>query len=100
MQGAPILMNFSSKSKSKYFVYLIYSKKRNATYVGYTSNILKRLNLHNSNKGAKFTRGNFWVLIFFKGFLKKNLAMKYEHKLKKNPILRKKILQKHLLTVN
>ena len=27
------------------------------TYVGYTNNLKKRLDLHNSGKGAKFTRG-------------------------------------------
>jgi putative endonuclease len=49
---------------------MIFSKKRNATYVGYTSNILKRLHLHNSNKGAKFTKGNFWALVFSKSYYK------------------------------
>lgn len=78
---------------------MIYSKKRHASYVGYTSNILKRLNLHNSSKGAKFTRGNFWVLIFFRVFVKRNLAMKYEYILKKNRILRKKLLKNYLITV-
>jgi len=76
---------------------MIYSKKRHASYVGYTTNVLKRLNLHNSSKGAKFTRGNFWVLIFFRGFVKRNLAMKNEYKLKKNQILRKKLINSYLL---
>ena len=76
---------------------MIFSKKRNATYVGYTLNILKRLHLHNSNKGAKFTRGNFWVLVFSKSFISKNIAMKYEYKLKKNQVLRKKLLNSYLL---
>ena len=45
-----------------YFVYLIVSSLKNnkkITYVGYTNlqDIKKRLKLHNSNKGAKFTRG-------------------------------------------
>ena len=73
---------------------MIFSKKRNATYVGYTSNILKRLNLHNSNKGAKFTRGKKWRLIFSKKFKTKILAMKFEYKFKKDRILRKKIILK------
>ena len=101
MQGAPILMSQSSKSKNKnFFVYMIYSERRNVTYVGYTSNISKRLNLHNLNKGAKFTRGNYWELIYSKKFKSRNLAMKYEYILKKNRITRKKLLDKHLLNKN
>ena len=44
----------------RYFVYLIVSKVKNRTisYVGYTNNIKKRINLHNKSKGAKFTRGD------------------------------------------
>jgi putative endonuclease len=30
------------------------------TYVGYTNNILARLEKHNSNKGAKSTKGYKW----------------------------------------
>ena len=42
-----------------YFVYLIGSNKSKKliTYVGYTNNLRKRIALHNSGKGAKFTRG-------------------------------------------
>ena len=52
------------------------------TYVGYTSNLSKRIELHNSNKGAKFTKGNKWKLIFKKRFYSKSKAMSYEYKLK------------------
>ena len=76
-----------------YFVYLIISKikKRTISYVGYTSNIKKRIKLHNSSKGAKFTRGKKWKLIYFKTYDNKNIAMKEEYKLKKNYKLRNKI---------
>ena len=76
-----------------YFVYLIVSKnkKRTISYVGYTNNITKRLKLHNSSKGAKFTRGRKWKLLYFKKYDNKNLAMREEYKLKKNYSLRNKI---------
>ena len=50
----------------KHFVYLIISlhKKKLITYVGYTNNIQKRLKLHNTSKGAKFTRGRKWEIIY------------------------------------
>ena len=55
---------------------------RKKTYVGYTKNIDKRLTLHNLNKGAKFTKGNKWKVIYKKRFILKTKAMSYEYKLK------------------
>ena len=76
-----------------YFVYLIVSKVKNRTisYVGYTNNIKRRLKLHNSSKGAKFTKGKKWKLAYYKSYDNKILAMKEEYKLKKNYMLRNKI---------
>ena len=76
-----------------FFVYMLGSKVKNKTisYVGYTNNLKNRLNLHNTSKGAKFTRGRKWKLIYYKKYKSKNEAMKYEYKLKKNYILRNKI---------
>tara|TARA_Y100000590_G_scaffold416464_1_gene515210 strand:+ start:1864 stop:2115 length:252 start_codon:yes stop_codon:yes gene_type:complete len=69
-----------------FFVYLIISKKKDKliSYVGYTNNLHKRIEKHNSSKGAKFTRGKKWKIIYTKKFLSKSKAMKYEYKLKKN----------------
>ena len=66
------------------------------TYVGYTNNLEDRLSKHNSNKGAKSTRGYKWLLIYSKKFKTKNEAMSFEYKLKKNQSLRKKLLEKSL----
>ena len=79
----------------KYFVYLLIShqNKRTISYVGYTNNIKKRLDLHNESKGAKFTRGRKWKLIYYKKYNSKIIAMREEYKLKKNYILRKKIIK-------
>jgi len=76
---------------------LNYGVSRNFTYVGYTNNISKRIRLHNTSKGAKFTRGKFWILIYKKKFSTKSDAMKYEYKLKKNYSLRKKIKDSFIL---
>lgn len=69
-----------------HYVYLILSKKNNKyrSYVGYTKNIKKRLLLHNTAKGAKFTKGNFWKLIYYKKYNDKSTAMREEYKFKKN----------------
>ena len=76
-----------------YFVYMILSKhkKRIISYVGYTNNLLNRLTKHNSSKGAKFTKGKYWEIIYFKKYSNKSSAMKDEYKLKKDYKLRKKI---------
>ncbi len=78
-----------------FYVYLIVTEinSKIVSYVGYTNNLKKRLNLHNSSKGAKFTRGKKWKMIYFKSYKSKKIAMSEEYKLKKNYSLRKKIKQ-------
>ena len=66
------------------------------TYVGYTKNLSKRLDLHNQSKGAKFTRGRQWRMIYFEKYDTKSDAMKAEYKLKKNYLLRKKLKENYL----
>tara|TARA_B100001093_G_C26128802_1_gene718169 strand:- start:246 stop:524 length:279 start_codon:yes stop_codon:yes gene_type:complete len=85
-----------------YFVYLLISKnkKRTISYVGYTNNLKKRLNLHNISKGAKFTRGRFWKLAFYKIYKTKSLALKEEYKLKKDYNLRTKIKKNFIKNEN
>ena len=78
-----------------YFVYLLKSITPgvNKTYAGYSSDVQKRLIKHNSNTGAKSTRGYKWKIIYQKKFKTKSEAMSYEHKIKNDKILRKKILE-------
>ena len=66
------------------------------TYVGYTKDIKKRLELHNSSKGAKFTRGRNWKIIYKKSYKNKSIAMKNEYLLKMNRSLRNKIKNDYL----
>ncbi len=69
-----------------FYVYMLLSKINNRyiSYVGYTKDLNKRVLLHNNSKGAKFTKGNFWKIIYKKKYLTKNIAMVEEYKLKKN----------------
>ena len=82
----------------KYFVYLIINIKngKSVSYVGYTNDIKKRLFLHNSSKGAKFTKGRKWTLIYKKCYKTKSLAMKNEYVLKNDRFKRKMIKNKFL----
>jgi len=68
--------------------------KKSITYVGYTKDIKKRISLHNSGKGAKFTRGRKWKLIYKEKFSSKNKAILREYYIKKNRLLRNQIKNK------
>ena len=78
-----------------YYVYMLksISSDKPKSYVGYTNNLKKRLEKHNTNKGAKSTKGYKWLLIYSKKFKSKNEAMSFEYKLKKDKNMRKKILE-------
>ena len=79
-----------------YCVYVIRSdnKSRVITYVGYTNNLKKRLILHNRGKGAKFTRGRLWKIIYSEKFDTKSEAKSREYYIKKNRKFRKFIKEK------
>ena len=76
-----------------YYVYMLKNidRLKSKTYVGFTNNLDKRLNLHNNNKGAKSTKGYKWVVIYKKRFINKSKALSYEYTLKKNRKLRNQI---------
>ena len=80
-----------------YYVYMLKSQGlKSVTYVGYTKNIKERLALHNSGKGAKFTRGRAWRLIYKEIFKSKSKAISREYYIKKNRTLRNKIKNKNI----
>ena len=76
-----------------YYVYMLKNidRLKSKTYVGFTNNLVKRLNLHNNNKGAKATKGYKWIVIYKKRFINKSKALSYEYTLKKNRKLRNQI---------
>ena len=79
-----------------FFVYMLKSKDGvPVTYVGYTKDLKKRISLHNSGKGARFTRGRQWKLIYKESFQSKNKAISREYYIKNNRVLRKKIKDKY-----
>jgi putative endonuclease len=79
-----------------FYVYMLKSLGPNSvTYVGYSSNLKKRINLHNSGKGAKFTRGRKWKLIFKEKCNSKSEAISKEYYIKNNRIIRNKIKNKY-----
>ena len=80
-----------------YYVYMLKSRGiKSVTYVGYTNNLNKRINLHNTGKGAKFTKGRKWILIYKEKFKLKREAISREYYIKSNRTLRNKLKKKYL----
>ena len=78
-----------------FYVYMLISRgNKPVSYVGYTNNIKKRIKLHNSGKGAKFTRGRKWTLIYKEKYNSKKEAISREYYIKNNRALRNKIKEK------
>ena len=80
-----------------YFVYLLgnYKGKKLITYAGYTNNLKKRLNLHNKGKGAKFTRGRIWKLLYYEKFKTRKEAISREYYIKMNRKIRNLLKKKY-----
>ena len=79
-----------------HFVYVIgnYQNSKFTTYVGHTGNLNKRLNLHNKGKGAKFTRGSYWKIIYVEKYSTKSEAISREYYIKGNRKFRNLIKKK------
>ena len=84
-----------------YYVYMLISKSNKpVSYIGYTNNLIKRIKLHNSGKGAKFTRGRKWKLIYKEKYRSKSKAISREYYIKKNRTLRNKLKNENLNTTS
>ena len=80
-----------------YFVYVISATTnlKLVTYVGYTNNLKKRLSLHNSGEGAKFTRGRTWKLMYYEKYKSRKEAINRECYIKKDRKFRNLIKNKY-----
>ena len=75
---------------------LISLSRKPVTYVGYTNNLKRRITLHNMSKGAKFTKGRKWKLIYKEKHGSKKEAISREYYIKNNRTLRNKIKNENL----
>jgi putative endonuclease len=68
------------------FVYVLGSRRKNdrRTYVGWTTDIDRRLQQHNAGLGAKSTRGRSWILLYSESCKTRNEAMSREWHLKRD----------------
>ena len=73
------------------FVYILASvdEKDLRTYVGWTTDLDRRLDAHNAGTGAKSTRGRTWSLIYAESYKTRGQAMSREWHLKRDRKFRK-----------
>ena len=76
------------------YVYLLKScdDGPSKSYVGWTTNLEKRLAAHNNGSGAKATRGREWQLVYSEIFKTRGAAMSREYELKNNRPERQRLL--------
>ena len=65
-----------------YYVYLLVNEKGDK-YIGYTSDLKKRVNDHNSGANTS-TKGNVWNLAYYEGYQSESDARRRERSLKKS----------------
>ncbi len=75
------------------FVYVLGSTGRggNRTYVGWTTDLERRVTRHNEGLGARSTRGRVWFLLYAERYPDRRAAMSREWHLKRDRALRKMI---------
>ena len=75
------------------FVYIIGAAEKGAwrTYVGWTTDLDKRLAAHNAGKGARSTRGRDWELLYAERYRNRGEAMSREWHIKRDRRFRKQV---------
>ena len=66
-----------------YFVYIIYSKKLDRFYIGYSEDPLQRVLQHNTGISTYTSKSSDWILVYTEEFLSRELAYKREMEIKK-----------------
>jgi len=75
------------------FVYILIADRLmpSRTYVGWTTDLDKRLEQHNTGKGAKSTRGYSWSLVYAEKYKTRGEAMSREWHLKRDKAFRREL---------
>lgn len=66
-----------------YFVYILKSNSRENFYIGSTSDILKRLEQHNTARSGYTSAGQPWELVYSEQFFTKSEAIRREKEIKR-----------------
>ncbi|MFH1715370.1 MAG: GIY-YIG nuclease family protein [Elusimicrobiota bacterium] len=87
----------SKIAKSRYYVYIVECSD-NTLYTGYTKDLDKRIDSHNTGKGAKYTSGRAPVkLRWFRIYNTLSKALREEYRIKKlSRIEKMKLLERKI----
>ena len=72
----------ASEQKATYYTYILQSESTSGLYIGYTSDLEKRLIQHHESKGKYTSNRGPWTLLFSKKYDEKKSAISLERKLK------------------
>ena len=75
-----------------YYVYVLRNES-NEFYTGYTANLKKRLEQHNSGINQS-TKGRQWELVYYEAYTNESYARKREQALKKNRRMSKFLMER------
>ena len=81
-----------------YVVYILYSKKTERNYTGFTSNLIQRFNSHNIYGKDSTRLYRPWVVVHVEFFETKEEAMKKEryYKSGRGVLVKKEIIEMHI----
>jgi putative endonuclease len=77
------------------FVYVLVASAKSGvrTYVGWTTDLDRRLTRHNAGLGARSTRGWVWGLLYAEAYATRGEAMSREWQLKRDRAFRKRLIE-------
>ena len=95
-------MSSKAKPAPRSYVYVLGSTGKGGfkTYVGWTTDLERRLAAHNAGKGARSTRGRAWTLLYVETFVTRGQAMSREWHLKRDRAFRAKLTRGPALKSN
>ncbi|MBI5728260.1 MAG: GIY-YIG nuclease family protein [Candidatus Magasanikbacteria bacterium] len=65
-----------------YYVYVLQSQKTNKLYIGYTEDLRRRFQEHNTSRSLSTKSDQPWQLVYYEAFFKKEYACRREKALK------------------
>ncbi len=77
-----------------FYTYIVLSLKDNTTYIGSTSDLIKRMHDHNAGKTKSIKHKLPVKLIYYEAYLRKTLARKREIELKNNSLKKRELLKR------
>jgi putative endonuclease len=77
-----------------FYVYLLRDAKSQNTYIGYTNDLKRRIDEHQTGKACQTTRTGDWQLVYYEAFLAKEDAMMRERKLKHHGMAKTKLFER------